>query len=263
MIAWRARSLSVALLLPAPALAAPPAPARPVEKLEVPADVSAEMRVVTDGKGHYLAFPSRPKLHDWLFYGDGKHFWQQRGTSGGAQGDTQWYQAFWEPRVPIADGVASFEFRDGKFSVSCGKRKAELTLVPPADAKAMLAAAQLHPVRWKHRAHLLARDEAGRYFYVDREREPPDSKAYRLFMGPKGNLKLQKMTNVVADSQGDIFATKTGSLRLIAGKDDYLWVAAEKKTKLTNVPIDLNAPMIYSELGVYAGEPLGTPCDDL
>ena len=29
------------------------------------------------------------------------------------------------------------------------------------------------------------------------------------------------------------------------------------------LPIDDNAVMIYTDLGVYTGQPLGTPCDDL
>ena len=36
----------------------------------------------------------------------------------------------------------------------------------------------------------------------------------------------------------------------------------EKKAKLVLEPSD-NHVMIYTDLGVYTGEPLGTPCDDL
>lgn len=42
-----------------------------------------------------------------------------------------------------------------------------------------------------------------------------------------------------------------------------LWIeGAKKKVELKVVPIVENLPMIYNELGVYAGERLGTPCDD-
>ena len=34
-------------------------------------------------------------------------------------------------------------------------------------------------------------------------------------------------------------------------------------TSVTPVPVEDNAVMIYSDLGVYAGENLGTPCDDM
>ena len=71
------------------------------------------------------------------------------------------------------------------------------------------------------------------------------------------------MTNVVSDSEGDIFSTKTGSLRLILNKNESTWIEGKKQRKLVLVPVEDNARMIYTELGVYTGERLGTPCDDL
>ena len=43
-------------------------------------------------------------------------------------------------------------------------------------------------------------------------------KNFRLFVGPKGAMKLQKMTNAVADTEGEIFTTKTGSLRYVTDR---------------------------------------------
>jgi hypothetical protein len=122
-------------------------------------------------------------------------------------------------------------------------------------------------------AYALARDDAGTYFFVDRQREPPQSKFFRLYMGKKGEMKPLKMVNVVSDSEGDIFATKTGELRLIIPKEgrggldserrEPVWIKGKKRVSLTWVPVEDNAYMIYAELGVYAGQLLGTPCDDL
>jgi hypothetical protein len=88
-----------------------------------------------------------------------------------------------------------------------------------------------------------------------------------LYAGPKGNLKLQKMTNVVSDSQGDLFATKTGSLRLVLNREpkSLIWIAGKGQSPLVQVPVDFNVNVasIYNDFGVYAGERLGTPCDDL
>ena len=220
-----------------------------------------KIRIVTDGKGHYVAFGPIESLSDFLFYGDGKTFYRQRVFSGGSEGDIRFSRTFWEPR---RHGVgSSFELNNKKYWTECGERKTEMTLVPEVDAKAMVGAAKFLGPRWNRQAYLLARDESGRYYYVDRQREPPESKNFRLFVGPKGNLKLQKMTNVVSDSEGDIFATKTGSLRLITGKAQYAWIEGKSKTVLTKVPVEDNAQLIYSELGAYTGEMLGTPCDDL
>ena len=68
-----------------------------------------------------------------------------------------------------------------------------------------------------------------------------------------------------------IFATKSGDLRLVldkkqmeAGEKPVMkWVEGKKEVKLIDVPVENNAPMIYGSLGVYDGEKLGTPCDDL
>ncbi len=76
-------------------------------------------------------------------------------------------------------------------------------------------------------------------------------------------MKLQKMTDVASDSEGEIFATKTGSLRLVLDKKQSSWLMGEKATSLTLIPVEQNYQMIYNDLGVYTGERLGTPCDDL
>jgi hypothetical protein len=115
----------------------------------------------------------------------------------------------------------------------------------------------------KRSPHVLTRDEKGTYYFVDRGNTPETEKNFRLFVGPKGNLKLKAMTNIVADSNGEIFSTKSGSLRFITGPggQDSAWIQGKKVTKLIPVPVDQNYGLIYNELGPYTGERLGTPCD--
>ena len=103
---------------------------------------------------------------------------------------------------------------------------------------------------------------------MDRLRDEHGGKGFRLFKGRKGKLKLQKMIDIVHDSEGDIFATRDGALRMILSQKKSTWVESDRKTKkeirtdLTVVPTHKNALMIYTELGVY-NERFGTPCDDL
>jgi hypothetical protein len=293
----RKRSLDVALVLgmaalaaSVPALAKETARKKPAIPVDSPAPVAAasdpadvidatpfrdKLLVVSDGKGHYLAAP--PDLQDeglrgTLFYSaDGKSFYQQRVPGYGSNGPGTFSFTFWEPRV--GDGwKRSFERKDGNlFEVQCDDRLTRLTQVPAADAKKLLADAKFLKPRWKYRAYALARDDSGRYFYVDVPREPETSKAFRLYMGRKNELKPLKMTNVVSDSKGDIFATKSGELRLIIPKDGQgdgdervpVWIKGKAKVSLTWVPIEDNGNLIYAELGVYTGQSLGTPCDDL
>ena len=125
-------------------------------------------------------------------------------------------------------------FADGKYVVRCGRRKTEVTPVSEADRATMLGKARFLGPRWTHKAYALARNDQGKYYYVDRIRDPEDSRIFRLFVGVRGNPNLQKMTSVVSDSEGDMFATRSGSLRLILDKHETTWIAGKKKTPLVS-----------------------------
>jgi hypothetical protein len=250
-----------AILLVTPA----PNPVEAGEKVDVaPADVSAvkdKLKILTDGKRHYVAVvPFGPSEH--LYYGDGSAFFAQRVFGSSSSGAESFDFTFWEPRVK-ARYQASFGFRDGKFQVQCEERKTELTPLPDEEARAMLAKARFFAPRWRHRAHALARDELGTYFYVDRQREPEDSKSFRIFSGPKGSARQLKMVNVVSDSEGEVFATRSGALRLVLARNEVTWVKGKRRIPLIPLPVEDNHVLIYTDLGVYAGQRLGTPCDDL
>lgn len=244
---------------------APSALAAPAETLEVTDKAKEKMVVLTDGKGHYVSVIPWGREDDRLFYaGDGKKFYSVPIVGGGSEQGKRFNIVFVDPRYYIQfNWRTDLTFLEGKYTLSCGPRKVSLDPVDPAKAKDMIAAASFAPSPRKYRAYALARDTRGVYYYVDRGARPGTEKQFRLFVGPKGGLKPQKMTNVVSDSEGDIFSTKTGSLRLILSKNESSWLQNEKPTKLTIVPVEDNAAMIYTELGVYTGERLGTPCDDL
>jgi hypothetical protein len=229
-----------------------------------PADISAvkdQLQVLGDGKGHFVAVvPFGPSEH--LYYGDGQAFFAQRVFGSSSSGRESFDFTFWEPRVK-ARYQASFEFRDGKYQVQCEERKTVLTPLPDEESRAMVQRARFFAPRWRHRAHALARDERGTYYYVDRLREPEDSKSFRLFAGPKGGTRPLKLINVVSDSEGEVFATRAGELRLVPARREATWVRGKKRTPLIPVPVEDNHVLIYTDLGTYTGQRLGTPCDDL
>jgi hypothetical protein len=239
--------------------------------------------VCTDGKSHYVVIAPSEKQSTQLYYGDGKTFYRVPLPPWVLSGDT-----FFEPRFFAKTKNSSFRGLDMRVfasvdydakkatcSASCGERKTDLSIMPEDAKKALLAKATYEPPRHKRAAHHLARDENGRYFYVDKGNTSDTEKNFRLFVGPKGAMKLQKMTNAVAaDTEGEIFTTKTGSLRYVTDRTNPpTWIQGSKKTTLTVVPIEgkdaktdepvNNYQLIYNELGVYLGEKLGNPCDDL
>jgi hypothetical protein len=223
-----------------------------------------KLLLLSDGKSHYVAVRPFESVEHSMFYGDGKRFFSVPLQGRGAQGTHAFSMRFVDPRhYRDYQNNTDLIFQEGKYTLSCGSHNTTLTPVEPAAAKALLDKARFEPSPRKFRPYALARDPNGIYYYVDQGRTPETAKHFRLFIGPKGDLKLQKMTNVVSDSEGDIFATKTGSMRLILDKKETAWTAAGKTTPLRVVPVDDNVAMIFNELGVYSGERLGTPCDDL
>jgi hypothetical protein len=226
----------------------------------------------TDGKAHYVVVAPDENTSIRLYSGDGKSFVAVPSPGPALSGET-----FYDPRhiAPNANrdfrGVdmrvySSVELDTEKKScaVRCGDRTVPLKLVSAKETKPMLLAAKIGPTPQKWRPYALFRDEKGVYYFVDRGFKPGDEKRFRLFKGVTGALKEQKMTNVISDSEGEIFSTRSGSLKMIIDrKHPTVWVQAGKSTRLREVPVADNLPMIYSDLGVYSAERMGTPCDDL
>ncbi len=149
--------------------------------------------VCTDGKAHYVVVAPSDKQSTQLFYGDGKTFHRVPLPPWVLSGDS-----FFEPRF-LAKGKnsnfrgldmrlyasASYDPAKKTCSVSCGERNAPLTILDENAKKALLAKASYEPPRHKRAAHHLARDDGGRYFYVDKGNTPETEKSFRLFVGPR------------------------------------------------------------------------------
>jgi hypothetical protein len=238
--------------------------------------------VCTDGKSHYVVLAPSEKQSVQLYYGDGKTFHRVPLPPWVLTGED-----FFEPRFFAPTKNSNFRGLDMRLfssvnhdvskkscAVSCGPRTTPLSIVDDPAKKALLAAASYEAPLQTRAPHRLARDEEGRYFYVDKGNTPETEKSFRLYVGPKGAMKLQKMTNAVADTEGEIFTTKSGSLRYVTDRQKPpTWIQGKKKLALTVVPIESideksgepinNYQLIYNELGVYLGQKLGNPCDDL
>ncbi|GMU58249.1 MAG: hypothetical protein AMXMBFR34_00120 [Myxococcaceae bacterium] len=238
----------------------------------------AQARALSDGKGHFLVFDSK-RPYDAMFYGDATKLVQLRISGGGMSGAESWSAVLWDPRVPRVDGnlvEVSMEDSGKRFKLVCGKRVTELSEVKADEAAKLLGTATFAPPSWDRVPERLLRDDKGNYYLVDRFRAQDrlDRRDFRLFVGPRGKMKQVPLKDVVDDSEGMIFSTKNGELRLIFGnagaaddkvrKEDFKWIEGKKQLHLTDVPLDLplNARITYLDLGVYAGARLGTPCDD-
>jgi len=238
--------------------------------------------VCTDGKSHYVVLAPSDKQSVQLYYGDGKTFHRVPLPPWVLTGED-----FFEPRLFAPKKNSNFRGLDMRLfssvnhdadkktcAVTCGPRTTPLSILDEEAKKRLLGPARYEPPLQTRAPHRLARDEEGRYFYVDKGNTPETEKSFRLYVGPKGAMKLQKMTNAVADTEGEIFTTRSGSLRYVTDRQKPpTWMQGKKKITLTIVPIESvdektgepinNYQLIYNELGVYLGEKLGNPCDDL
>ena len=224
--------------------------------------VRDKLLVLTDGAGHYVVLEHKTGSDHLYYSSDGRDFYTLRSFSASSDPNRGYFsKSYWAPRAS-ARGSGEITLEKGEWKVACGERKTKLVSLPAADAGKLLDKGIFLPALWKHQAYALARDDRGTYYYVDRLRKDYGGKGFRLWVGQRGTMVRQKMTNIVADSEGDIFATKKGDLRMILNKKEATWVKGKRRTSLTHVPVWKNAFMIYAELGVYL-DPLGTPCDDM
>ncbi|MBI5509593.1 MAG: hypothetical protein HY903_12645 [Deltaproteobacteria bacterium] len=256
----------------APAAASNPVPSGPPAAVDEPMTLDPErvksrLALYTDGKGHYVAVVPFAGTDLPLLSGDGKRFYLQRVHGGGHDKDTYFSLSFWDPRV--ARSTPTFGLQSGKVTLSCGERDVDFAPVAAAEAKKLLDKATFLRPRWRRYAHALARDDDGNYYFVDGTRDaagkPVHDGDYRLFVGPKGRLAPLGVKGALTDKAGELFLTERGKLRLgrdKEGKPVAEWLDGGRTLPLTALVVEDNTELVYVKLGVYAGQRLGTPCDD-
>jgi hypothetical protein len=227
--------------------------------------------VCTDNKGHYVVLAPSEKNSQQLFYGDEKALTQVPPPPWVLSGGH-----FLEPRFLNKTANANFRGLDMRVfseveadpgkktcSLRCGEKTVPLTWVEAAQAQPLLLNAKYEPNPQQFEPYALLRDAQGNYYLVERGLQPGTEKSFRVYMGPKGRLKRQEMKDIVSDSEGEIFSTQKGELRLVVDRTSTpVWIEKKRKVDLRVVPVTENLQMIYNELGVYTTDRLGNPCDD-
>ncbi len=258
------RSTLVSLLLASTALAGPDQ----AKTVDITANLD-KLDVWCDDLGTYYVVPlwtgvAIKDLDKWVFVGDAKTMYQQRVIGYGSdQHGYEW--TLWSPRVRAQQANALIDStKQNHLQLECGEKdKRQLTELKRDEALAFLKKAVFRPVLWQRHAELLARDDDGTYFYVDALDEEYGGNGLRVYAGLKGAMKPLPMTNTVKDSAGAVYATKTGSIKVVTKNTDSTayWIKGGKKVELTLLPVLENKYLIYRELGIYGA--LGVPCDDV
>lgn len=151
----------------------------------------------------------------------------------------------------------------GTWKLRCGATTTVLENLGKSEQEAMLDTATFATEpRWKRTPYFLARDTKGSYYYVDRYKKSLGGGRYRVFIGRQGQIKLSKLKRLVEDSEGTLFSTARGDLRLVvsSGNKSAVWIRGKKVTPLTTIKLHDNYKLIYDDLGVYYGEELDFVC---
>jgi len=243
-----------------------PAAAEPSPQAVDVKSLKSKAIVLQDAQGGtYVVFRSDESK---VFYGpNAKSVYEQYIVGSSSDGEGGWEFDTWAPRVAEGPHLADIAHtKDNLYKKSCrGKDDAVLTELSGDKARAVLEKTAFLTSAIVRVPHLLARDDSGVYYYVDRYAKIYGGKGYRVYVGRKGAMKQMPLTDVASDSAGDVFSTKSGDLRLVRNsennKETMTWVKGEKRTDLVFLDTDVNSAVIFKDLGLYTF--LGTPCDNV
>lgn len=151
------------------------------------------------------------------------------------------------------------------WTLKCGETTVPLQKVDHATKNQLLKSLELREVVWRREPYLLARDNKGIYYYVDKLKEEYGGRHFQVFIGRRGQQKLSKLTGVVNDSKGTMFSTPSGDLRLVvdtSGRKVATWIRGKQAPKkLTMIDPNKNQVLIYDELGAYLEQKYGHICE--
>jgi hypothetical protein len=202
-----------------------------------------------------------------VFYGPNtKALYEQTIVTTGSN-EASWEVGVWSPKF---DGLhpASIVYREDEgFFLFCQDghpERSPLKEVPADRAKQLVTKAAFLSTAIIRKAHLLARDDAGVYYYVDELRQAYGGGGTRVLVGKKGAMKQLPLIDTAHDSAGEIYSTKSGEIRFVfdrneTGKNQASFVKGAKKIELRIIDLDVNSRLIYRDLGVYGA--LATPCE--
>ncbi len=208
--------------------------------------------VLKSSGGLYLIVPSLHAADRGYYAGFGRKLYRQWGTNKNSRRDFTLWNGEREVSATMKKG--------GKWQVRCPQGTMEMFELDAGERDRVLTSSTLEEPIWQRMSFLLARDDRGIYYYVDRKRPELGGLDYRVYKGPRGRLVLTTMVDIVNDDEGQIFSTTSGSLRLAKGKEGARWLAGKKQTPLVVVSPQERRRLVFGDLGVYGEQTRGTLC---
>jgi len=227
--------------------------------------------ILKDAEGGWYAVTNEKGGEPRIFYGTSPKTFHEALYEGSRSRDGDgWSVSVQAPRTEFPFMGHIERKKDGGYRATCGDKKTiELTEVTGDKAKEILDKSSFMTTQMVRKPYLIARDDRGVYYYVDVIRDIYGGGGHRVFVGKRGALKQLPLTDIASDSAGDVFATKTGDLRLVRtfdkenSKEKFTaqWIRGEKTNELIYLDIYMNQPLIWRDLGVY--KVFGTICGNI
>jgi hypothetical protein len=244
--------------------------AKPANKAKVAAKASSvdiagiadSLLVLRANDDHYVAVLPFELDNEHFYYGKRGALHRQRTLITSTLDQESFERVFWSPNG--ADGAGVLRFRRNAWTLDCGDSIRTLVPVAAAEKRSIVTESAFHTPKWKRRAHLLARDDSHRYYYIDRRVDAEGTEGFQLYQGRKGKLRRVPLREVIRDTEGEIFVTAKGEIRVGRDPDNRRrveWARGQSSKDLVPIPVGQNARLIYRELGVYRSPNLGTACD--
>lgn len=224
------------------------------------------MKVCADTKGRVIAFDRRriemgkDRFREALYTGTAKELFAVQNPGRNAE-------YFLEPRHTRKQGErfyssVRFDTDAKECTVQCGEREVRVPMLSNEEGAKLVLASKFVEGPFTRKPYALLRDRVGNYYYVDTSTLPNREKDFHVYVGQRGRMKRQQLTNALSDTAGELFTTKTGELRLsLDTEKGSFWQEKTAQRVLRVVPVNENLDVVFTELGVYS-ERLGNPCDE-
>lgn len=206
------------------------------------------------------------------FYGTGKQLYQQHDVSAGKNSTgSAWEVRMWAPKVANIHRGMIDKRADGTYLRNCqGEDDAMLSELTGDKATEVMTKYTFMTPFHMRIPHLLARDDTGVYYLVDKLRS---GAGWRLLIGKKGALKPMVVNDATLDPAGELFITRLGTLKVDYEDEDagnnmfrrkrkLTWIKGTRQMPLTWVNFQediIGVRMVYRDLGAYGA--IGTVCE--
>ena len=154
-----------------------------------------DLVVLKVGEANYLVTTIDNRMSQQTYWGTRKTLYELEGRSASSEGGPDNYTRasayFVENTLEFTDQIY-LEWKEGIWKLRCGNQELPLTPASEAEAHRLLETAEFRNYYWEREPVMLARDEYGTYYYVDRnvdrDLSAASSDKYHVYTGWMGNM---------------------------------------------------------------------------